>query len=79
IWLVLRENAALTITGLVAGIAAVLVMSRLISSLLYGITPHDPLALSLAVLILAAVAALASLLPALRASRIDPMTALRYE
>ncbi|MGH9614644.1 MAG: ABC transporter permease, partial [Bryobacteraceae bacterium] len=79
IWLVLRENATLTITGLVVGIAAVLVMSRLISGLLYGITPHDPLALSMAVLVLAAVAAVASLLPALRASRIDPMTALRYE
>ncbi len=79
IWLVLHETIGHIAIGLAAGILAVLAMSRLIKSLLYGIVPNDPGNLVLAVLILTAVAMLAAYLPAWRASRLDPMLALREE
>jgi ABC-type antimicrobial peptide transport system permease subunit len=53
--------------------------TRLVSTLLYDVTPTDPLTIGLATLLMIAVAALAGYLPARRASRIDPMMALRYE
>ncbi len=65
--------------GAVLGVAGALVVGRAIASLLYGVTPHDPLVLSLVIVILGAVAAVASYLPARRATRVDPMVALRYE
>ena len=65
--------------GVAAGLPAVLFASRLFSSLLFGVGPADPIALSISVVLLGAVAALASLVPAWRASRVDPMVALRCE
>jgi ABC-type antimicrobial peptide transport system permease subunit len=79
LWLVLRETLVLLLAGVVLGLPAALGAGRLISSMLYGLTPADPVTIGAAVAFLLAVAALAGYLPARRASRVDPMTALRYE
>ena len=65
--------------GIVVGVAAALLLARLIASLLYGVRPSDPLTLVVVAILLAAVAATASFIPARRATRVDPMIALRYE
>ncbi|MDQ3917083.1 MAG: ABC transporter permease, partial [Acidobacteriota bacterium] len=77
--LILREAVLLVVVGVAAGLPAALAAARLASDLLYGVTPADPVSLSLAVLLMLAVATLASYLPARRATRVDPMVALRYE
>ncbi|MFZ0592267.1 MAG: ABC transporter permease [Bryobacteraceae bacterium] len=77
--MVLRESLLLVVIGLVVGIPVSLIASRLISSELYGLKPFDPITLAAAGLTLMAIAALAGYLPARRASRVDPMVALRYE
>jgi ABC-type antimicrobial peptide transport system permease subunit len=77
--LVLRETLLLVFTGSIIGMGAAFATTRLIESMLYGLTPNDPVIISLAVLLLLAVAALAGYLPARRASQVDPMVALRYE
>jgi predicted permease len=76
---VFRESLAIVTYGLAAGIPAALTASWLLSDLVFGVGPGDPTTMSIAALLLAAVAALASLLPAWRASRVDPMVALRCE
>jgi predicted permease len=77
--LVLRETLLLVLMGLVIGLGAALASTRLISSMLFGLTPNDPGIILLAILLLIAVATLAGYLPARRASRVDPIVALRYE
>jgi predicted permease len=77
--LVLREAVMLIATGLVIGSALAIVVARTASSLLYGLKPSDPLTVALADALLAGVAIFASLLPALRAARLEPMVALREE
>ena len=79
IWLILREAALVTVLGAAVGIAAALMTARVLASLLYGLTARDPLTLAVAAGVLLGVAALAAAIPAWRASRVDPMTALRYE
>jgi predicted permease len=79
IWMVLREALLLVGTGVAIGVPLVLALARSVSSLLYGLKPTDSLTISAAVVLLFAVAAIASYLPARRASRVDPMVALRYE
>jgi len=79
VWMVLREVFLLAAAGLAIGLPAALGTSRFIRSFLFGMKPNDPLALTLAVLILLAAAILAGFLPARRASRIDPIVALRHE
>jgi predicted permease len=79
VWLVIRGAMAHTVTGAIAGIAAVLATSKAIASLLYEVRPNDPATLALAVTALALVCAAAAWLPARRASRLDPMDALREE
>ena len=76
---VFREALTVVTYGLVAGIPAALFASWLLSDLVFGVSPTDPTTVSIAALLLAAVAAAASLLPAWRASRVDPMVALRQE
>jgi predicted permease len=77
--LVLRETMGVIAIGVAAGVVTVIGMSRLVANFLYGIEPNDPGNLVLAVLLLIVVAMLAAYLPALRASRLDPMLALREE
>jgi predicted permease len=79
IWMVMREVLVLVAVGLVAGMAGAWVLAKLVQSQLYGVTGHDPLTVVTAALGLAAVACAAGYIPALRASRIDAMRALRYE
>jgi predicted permease len=77
--LVMRETMSLVVFGMIAGLGAALATTRLIANLLYGLTPNDPLTIALAGLLLLTMAALAGYLPARRASRVDPMVALRYD
>jgi ABC-type antimicrobial peptide transport system permease subunit len=77
--LVLRETMLLVVIGVIIGLSAALATTRLITSLLYGLEPNDPLTITLAGLLLLMVAAIAGYLPARRASRVDPMAALRHD
>jgi ABC-type antimicrobial peptide transport system permease subunit len=77
--LVLREVAILTVAGVLIAIPVSLAITRLVRSVLYGIVPSDPLSIAAAVILLASVALLAGYIPAERATRVDPLTALRYE
>ncbi len=77
--LVLRDVAVVLGIGLVLGGAGAVGLSRLAASLLFGLTPTDPVAFGAAAGVLAAAVVLAAWLPALRASRVDPMVALRHE
>lgn len=77
--LVGREAALLVGTGLIAGTALSIAVARTANAFLYGLRPTDPASIALAAVLLTSVAAAASFLPALRASRVDPMAALREE
>ncbi|HTC32263.1 MAG TPA: ADOP family duplicated permease, partial [Bryobacteraceae bacterium] len=77
--MVLRETLLLVSLGLAIGIPVAIAVSKLIATELYGLKSNDPVTLLLASLSTAAIAVLAGYLPARRASRVDPMTALRYE
>jgi len=79
LWLILREALLLVLIGVAVGVPAVLAAARLAASLLYGLTPSDPVSIGLAALLLLAVAAAAGYLPARRATKVDPMVSLRYE
>jgi len=77
--MVIRESAWLTLLGITTGLAAALALGRLVKSMLYGLSPNDPVSLTAAGLLLLAVALTASWIPAARASRIEPMEALRHD
>lgn len=80
--MVIGKGLRLACTGLAIGIAVALVLARLLSNfaqLLYGVGPNDPLTLLTVSMVLIGVAAFASYVPARRATRVDPMVALRYE
>ena len=77
--LVVGRGMTLVILGLTAGTIAAFGFTRLIATLIYGVGPTDPLSFGAAALMLALAALSACLLPASRASRIDPAVALRHE
>jgi predicted permease len=77
--MVVRQGMLLAMVGVVIGVIAALALSRLMASLLFGVKPRDPAAIIVVAMVLTAVTFLATYLPARRASRVDPMIALRYE
>lgn len=79
VWMILREVAALSAVGLLVGLAAAYETTTFLKSFLFGVKPNDPFAIGASVAILIACALLAGYFPAFRASRIDPMEALRNE
>ncbi len=79
IWLVLRQVFVLAIAGLAIGLPIALAASKLVESFLFGIKPDDPLSIAAAIVVLVSAAVIAGYAPARRASKIDPMVALRHE
>jgi predicted permease len=77
--MVVIQGMQLALVGVVIGVASALGLTRLMSSLLYGVKPWDPVTIVLVAVLLSGVTLLATYLPARRASRVDPMVALRYE
>jgi ABC-type antimicrobial peptide transport system permease subunit len=77
--LALGETLWMVGIGIVIGLGATWAATRWVASLLFGLQPQDPLTIGLAVLVLLAVAAVAGYLPARRATRVDPLVALKYE
>jgi len=77
--LILRRGMGIVSVGLALGVGAALVLTRVLSFMLFGVRPNDPLTYALVVPLLGIVALAASYVPARRATRIEPMTALRYE
>jgi putative ABC transport system permease protein len=77
--MILGETARMVLMGIVAGLGIALAAGRMIRSMLYGVTPADPLSLAAVIAILAGVALVAGFLPARRAAMVEPMTALREE
>ena len=79
VWLVLREVTRMAGIGLAIGVGLLLLAGKALSGLLYGVTPWDPLTIALVALTLGAVSLIAGWVPARKASRINPIQALRYE
>ncbi|HSY58515.1 MAG TPA: FtsX-like permease family protein, partial [Terriglobales bacterium] len=77
--LVMKQGVALTLIGVGLGIAAAFGLTRLMTSLLFGVRPTDAITFVTVSALLGAIALCASFIPARRATRVDPMTALRYE
>ena len=77
--MVFREGIMLTIVGLIVGLLLGLGAARLVSSMLYGVDPIDPLSIAVTVILIGLTSMLASYIPAHRAAKVDPMEALRYE
>ena len=75
----MRDGARMTLVGVAIGFPLAVVLGRLLSVAMFDVSPYDPLVLTASAILLTAVALAAGFVPALRASRIDPMTALRYE
>jgi len=77
--LVVGQGCKLALVGGAIGIAAALILTRFLASLLYGVKPTDPLTFLAVSIVLAGGALLASFIPARRATKVDPLAALRYE
>jgi putative ABC transport system permease protein len=78
-WLILREALALVIAGVALGLPLIFAGARLAATLLFGVTPTDPVSLLSAALLMLAVALVAGYLPSRRATRVDPMATMRCE
>jgi predicted permease len=79
LWLILRDAVVLVLLGAVIGLPVAFGVTRFVSSFLYGLTARDPVTMVAATVVLTMVTVIASFLPARRASKVDPMVALRYE
>jgi ABC-type antimicrobial peptide transport system permease subunit len=77
--MIVRHGMILTVVGIIVGLASAFGLARLMQSMLFGVTARDPLVFAGVPLVLVFVAFVAVWLPARRASRVDPMVALRYE
>jgi predicted permease len=79
LWMVLRESLVLAAVGIAVGLTVALAATRVLASMLFGLAATDPLTIAGASIVMTAVAALAGYLPARRATKVDPMVALRSE
>jgi ABC-type antimicrobial peptide transport system permease subunit len=79
LWMVLRESVLMVTVGLTLGLPLALIATRWIKSFLFGVPPIDPVAMGGAIVLMATVSTLAGYLPARRATKVDPMVALRCE
>ncbi|HUK29726.1 MAG TPA: ABC transporter permease, partial [Candidatus Acidoferrum sp.] len=79
LWMVLRQGIAVTVAGIAMGVAGTLALTKLLQDFLYGVRPGDPLTLVSVCGVMAIVALAACAIPAMRATRVDPSVALRYE
>jgi ABC-type antimicrobial peptide transport system permease subunit len=79
LWMVLKESLLLLAIGVALGIPATLLATRTIKSQLFGLTPADPFTFIAAALVISLVTLIAAWFPAHRATKVDPMVALRYE
>jgi putative ABC transport system permease protein len=77
--LILRNGLTLVLTGIVIGVAGALALTRFLTTLLFGVTPTDSVTFVVVCAVFFVIAMVASLIPALRATRVDPLVALRYE
>ena len=74
--MVLREAATVAIVGIAIGLLAAAALTKLLTAMLYGVSPRDPLTFGAVAIVLGAIALLAGLVPALRAARVDPLLAM---
>jgi putative ABC transport system permease protein len=79
VWLILRQNLAWLLTGIAAGLASAFALTRLLERYLYAVRPTDTSTFALILLVQSAIVGVASLIPARRATKVDPLVALRYE
>ena len=77
--LIMKNGLTLVLTGIAIGIAGALALTRFLTTLLFGVTPTDSVTFVVVSVVFFVIAMLASLIPALRATRVDPLVALRYE
>jgi ABC-type antimicrobial peptide transport system permease subunit len=79
LWLVIRRAIKLAIAGVTIGLPAALALTRVLKNLLFEMSPTDPATFALITLLLVGVALIASFIPARRATKVDPLQALRHE
>ena len=77
--MILSEACGVTLSGVAVGLAAALLLTRFLSTMLFGLKPNDPIAMMRGALLLVLVSMIAAFVPALRASRFEPIQALRHE